>query len=155
MTARFWVKVRKGDDCWHWIGAALPRGYGRFYWRGKPRYAHRVSLEIAGIEVPDNAIVLHSCDNPACVNPAHLRVGTQTDNMRDAAIKGRTVRVGDWRGTKNPKAKLSDVETAAIASSSLRTSALAAQFGVSRTRVQQIRRVAKRLGGGWDREVFE
>lgn len=144
MTDRFWSKVSKSEDCWTWTGASLPRGYGRFYWRGKPRYAHRVSLEIAGIAVPDDAVVRHTCDNPSCVNPAHLRVGSQTDNMRDAAAKGRTVRVGDWSGQNNPKSKLTAEQTALIAKSHLSTSTLAAQFGVSRIRIQQIRRDAIR-----------
>lgn len=138
---RFWEKTIECESgCIEWTGAKVPRGYGRVFWRGKPRYAHRVSLEMAGVEVPENLMVLHTCDNPSCVKPEHLRIGTQFDNMRDASRKGRCVRVQDWRGEKNPKAKLTDRQAADIARSTTNTAELATRYGVSRTRIQQIRR---------------
>ncbi len=148
---RFMAKVQKTDGCWLWIGAAIPRGYGRFFYRGKPRYAHRVALELlGGQEVSDASLVMHACDNPACVNPEHLTVGTQTDNMRDAAAKGRTVNPADWRGPKNPRAKLSAEQRGRLETALLNdegsTKNLAAEFMISRTRVQQIARELRDMG---------
>ncbi len=149
--ARFMSYVEKSDDCWRWTGAAIPRGYGRFYFRGKPRYAHRVAVELLRCEeVRDGDVVMHLCDNPSCVRPSHLRLGTQTENMRDAARKGRVVRVQDWRGSRNPKSKLSDHQRENIARRSTAGEAsrdLAREFGVSQVRVGQIRR-------GWKVEAF-
>lgn len=161
---RFMKYVEVGESCWLWTGAKLPRGYGRFYFDGKPRYAHRISLTLHGMAVPDDAMVLHSCDNPSCVNPSHLSAGTQTENMQDASSKGRIVRVGDWRGPRNPKAKLSDERRAALVAeieAGAGTRDLAFKYQLSRVRIQQIKREviavtakAKKLGGGWAVEEF-
>jgi len=92
LANRFWPKVRKGDECWEWIGARGARGYGKM--TAGPRgsghvRAHRVSWELAFGPVPDGLWVLHTCDNPPCVRPDHLWLGTRLDNMRDCARKGR------------------------------------------------------------------
>lgn len=151
---RFMKYVEKTEGCWIWVGAKLPRGYGRFYFDGKPRYAHRVSVELAtGNPVPPELLVIHSCDNPSCVNPGHLSVGTQTMNMRDAADKGRTVRVGDWTGTRNPKSKLTKLQLESLRErivGGAGTTEMAREFGISRIRVQQIKRLirAAAAGGG-------
>lgn len=148
---RFMRKVQKTGGCWIWLGARIPRGYGRFFFRGKPRYAHRVSVELfRGVIVSDDAIVMHSCDNPRCVNPEHLSIGTQTDNMRDASKKGRTVNPTDWRGARNPRAKLSEEARArlglALVNDEASTKDLASEFGITRTRVQQIARELRAQG---------
>ena len=92
VQARFWAKVdRRGpDECWEWRGHRHPRGYGRFFQHQKPMVATRVVLELSGHPRPSESHnALHSCDNPACCNPAHLRWGTQKDNMRDAIERNR------------------------------------------------------------------
>lgn len=95
LTERFWSNVRVGepDGCWEWIGKSVHAfGYGDFrtYDNGKTVHhlAHRYVLELLNIDI-DNKTVLHTCDNPPCVNPKHLQPGSQGDNVRDALNKGR------------------------------------------------------------------
>ena len=87
---RFWVKVDKSGDCWEWIAFRLKSGYGRFWYKGAPHQAHRVSWMLHNLsEIPKGQCVLHRCDNPPCVNPDHLFLGTDADNVRDRDQKGR------------------------------------------------------------------
>jgi hypothetical protein len=79
--------------CWKWNGYKLPGGYGRISGNGGRRapmlLAHRVSYSLVYGEIPTAALVLHSCDNASCVNPQHLRLGDQTQNMSDRRLRGR------------------------------------------------------------------
>lgn len=86
---RFWSKVEKADGCWNWNGYRDTKGYGAFGLDRKVQKAHRVAYILAFGEIPEGAHILHSCDNPPCVNPAHLRAGTRTDNMQDKVLRGR------------------------------------------------------------------
>lgn len=94
LSERFMAKVDKVDSgCWHWVGAKNERGYGFINDRtgsGKKLRATHVSLDLAGHSRPDaNSYALHSCDNPQCVNPDHLRWGTQRENISDMIDRGR------------------------------------------------------------------
>lgn len=90
--ARFWSKVdRRGpDECWPWRGRVNPDGYGLFDLGKTATTAHRVAWELSnGEPIPKDLLGCHTCDNPPCVNPAHLFIGTIADNNRDRTTKGR------------------------------------------------------------------
>jgi hypothetical protein len=95
--AAFWLHVDKSGDCWNWTSTRLPAGYGMFWRAGKYQLAHRVSYEITTGAHPGTFMVLHSCDNPSCVRPDHLSLGTQKANMEDKVAKGRAA-TGDKHG---------------------------------------------------------
>lgn len=88
----------KGTGCWNWRGATDRDGYGIFSYARKTARAARVALELDGRD-PGGNFACHHCDNPSCVRPAHLFVGSNTDNMRDMVAKGRNP---DRLGEKNP-----------------------------------------------------
>jgi len=90
---RFQAKVdRSGgpDSCWLWTGARILSGYGVLMVDGRRRYAHRFAYELAHGPIPAGLFVCHRCDNPKCVNHAHLYAGSHADNMRDKVSRGRT-----------------------------------------------------------------
>lgn len=141
---RFWAKVdvRGPDECWLWLAGVGGGGYGRISdGEGGHVAAHRVSYEIANGEIPDGLHILHSCDNPPCVNPAHLRVGTAKDNVADAISRGRMVIPGN-RGERNPAAKLSadSVHSMRVEydASSVTAVELADRYGVSLATVNDV-----------------
>jgi hypothetical protein len=90
LETRFWRKVEKTDFCWLWKGSRRAKSYGLISVNGKPTGAHRVAYELLVGPIPKGQVVRHYvCDNPNCVNPAHLKLGTRADNVRDRMVKGR------------------------------------------------------------------
>ena len=85
---RFWQKVKKTDGCWLWQGSTDTR-YGLIWVDGRKQKAHRVAWILLRGPIPDGMHVLHTCDNPPCVNPSHLFLGTHSDNHKDSARKGK------------------------------------------------------------------
>lgn len=138
-VSRFWVKVaapRRVGECWEWIGSKTTDGYGLFYANGKTVRAHRfIYTAYCGALSVDQA-VLHACDNPSCVNPSHLRAGTQAENVQDMHEKGRAVRA---RGEMHGRAKLDAEKVLAIRAANEKHRDIAAKFGISRGLVSQIK----------------
>lgn len=141
LAGRFWAKVdRRGpEDCWPWTAALNEHGYGVMRPEGKRSgptvKAHRVALMLAGVEI-DGLLIRHSCDNPPCVNPAHLSTGTPADNAADMVSRGRQAR-GSRRGTnKLTEAQIPEIRARAAAGQLQRV--LAAEYGVSRSSISRI-----------------
>jgi predicted DNA-binding protein (UPF0251 family) len=164
IAQRFWAKVERGPDsaCWPWRGARDRKGYGRFSWGGRKHKrsasAHRLALALTtGRLGADGRIAatehgLHSCDNPACCNPAHLRWGTNTENIADCVARGRKPK-GDThhsclrpetvpRGEERSQARVTAEQVFAIrlryARGTISQFALAREFGISRTTIEDI-----------------
>jgi hypothetical protein len=132
----FWEKVIKHDEgCWEWIGATGVKGYGHIRFNGKVEIASRVSWFIHhGEWPPSGMMVLHHCDNPPCTRDDHLFVGTNTDNMRDAAEKGRlVVNETHWR------TRLSADDARTIRTSGEPNTVLAKRYGISEPHVSNIK----------------
>lgn len=117
LVERFWSKVDKNgpNGCWVWMANRNNKGYGLFRPGGTApkRLSHRLAYEAIHGRIPKGAIILHSCDNPACVNPDHLRPGTHKDNVADMDKRGRRV-TSPMRGEDNPYSKMTDEKVIGI-----------------------------------------
>lgn len=149
---RFWSKVdRSGgeDACWIWTASSKHRfGYGKFYLSSLDNvvHAHRLSYFMAYGNIPDGLFVCHDCptgDNPRCVNPRHLFLGTGGDNARDRDAKGRGGHgIASQPGSANPRAKLTDAQVIEArqryAAGDISQSALARDYGISQQMMNKI-----------------
>lgn len=92
LSQRLWSKidVKSEDECWPWKGTLNKQGYGAIGFKDrKPKGAHRVTYQITKGDIPEGMVVMHTCDNPQCCNPKHLKLGTYSDNSEDMVSKGR------------------------------------------------------------------
>ncbi len=140
---RFWPKVRKGgpEECWEWLASKYPGGYGAFGVRGTgSRPAHRVAWMLVNGDIDNGLEVCHRCDTPACVNPAHLFLGTHQDNMTDMVTKGRS-RSGMY-GEAHTSAKLTEQGVVDIrrryAAGGVSQQFLADEYGVSQAVISHV-----------------
>jgi hypothetical protein len=144
---RFFSKVIKTETCHVWAASKNPDGYGRFALNGKQEKAHRVSWMLANGDIPKGKMICHHCDNPSCVNPDHLFLGDQSDNMIDMHNKGRhNMTDKSWIKTRrsyagelNPRAKFTVADVQYIRASELSSTELAKRYGVHRNQIYWIR----------------
>lgn len=142
---RFWRHVKKTAECWIWAGKEKSkRGYGQIGLGGrgaKQALAHRFSYELHKGPIPCGMVVMHSCDNPRCVNPDHLSVGTHSDNTQDAVSKGRWISVPPLiNGERHHSAKLTADDVRMIRDNpDIPTKELADRFGTNATSIQKVR----------------
>jgi len=141
LTDRFWEKVDKRgpDECWEWRAARHKSGYGQFKYGGAMKQAHRVAWELINGPIPKGIWVLHHCDNPGCVNPAHLFLGTHQDNMADMDAKGRRWMGPMNRGERNGNANLREITVRTIRIAAGTQREIAKRFNTSQSRVSEIR----------------
>lgn len=136
---QFMMNVKKSDGCWMWSGKPDKDGYGVAKMRGRRvERAHRLAFRLFNGDVESSLMVCHSCDNPGCVNPSHLFVGTALDNKRDCVAKGRHVK-GEglhW------KVKLTPSDVVKIRNDKRPSRIVGAEYGVSDVNVQMIRKRA-------------
>lgn len=139
LAKRFEAKVNKEstpEGCWLWTAYKTPAGYGQIRINGKNAHAHRIAWELANGPIPPGLDVLHHCDNPPCVNPKHLFLGTDAENQQDCVNKGRhNANTGEDR----PNAKLTIGAVKEIKESKLSAYKLAAKFDVSRSAIRAVR----------------
>lgn len=152
---RFWSRVDKGsapDSCWNWTGSVSSAGYGLISGklngqviegRTASLLAHRVSWIMANGPIPTGsgyhgAVVMHRCDNRRCVNPQHLVIGTQHQNLRDMGDKRRH-KLPDNGGHKNPMAVLTAAQELEVANMRGSSRAIANKYGVSKSVVLRVR----------------
>ena len=144
LALRFWAKVDKSNagGCWVWTAGRTPKGYGtiRRGGNGTPKVlAHRLSYEFAYGPFPVRLMVLHSCDNPPCVNPDHLFLGTGADNAADRDWKGRGTKPPLHRRATHPRAKLTEEQVAEIRASSDPQYVLARRYNIGTSQISAIR----------------
>lgn len=140
---RFLEKIKKSNKCWEWTGAKCLKGYGRFRINKVLFGAHRISYLIYNSSIPSGIFVCHKCDNPSCVNPKHLFLGTRSDNMKDAFNKGRLKPLIGKKfenGENNISSKLSEEQVKRIREDGERAILLAKEFNVSVSLIFRIRK---------------
>lgn len=163
VVRRFWkhiVRPSDEDACWGWVGATFPFGYGCMHTKGTRMSAHRISYELHKGPIEGDLHVLHSCNNPACSNPRHLRLGTAKDNMLDRKLAGRhglhlhPERAARGERSGNCKVKDDDVRKIhALCRSGMTQLEVARMMGISQTQVSKVI-LGKKRADIW-REVNE
>jgi hypothetical protein len=138
---RFWSKVLviPFSECWLWTGEINEGGYGLLYIKEKARPAHRVSWELNRGSIPEKLKVCHKCDNPPCVRPDHLFLGTQRDNVYDMIKKGRMGLRGQNKGVINGACKLSPELVLEIRADNRKRCEIARHYKISDVQVFRIK----------------
>lgn len=137
-VARFVEKCRITPGCWIWVGASNGRGYGSFGLNGKTLGAHRAAYLLYVGHIPEGLDVCHRCDNRLCVNPEHLFLGTNHENVIDRHNKGRS-KMPCNKGSRNGMAKLLEQQIAEIRADKRLHREIAADYGIARATVGDIK----------------
>ena len=140
LLSSFWDKVKITPGCWEWMAQTSSNGYGKISFArqfGFTTYAHRLSWIIHFGPIPQGINVLHKCDHPSCVNPDHLFLGTQADNVSDMCKKGRNQYIAH-RGEENGNARLTKNDIINIRASHKTRKELSTQYGISKSMVGKI-----------------
>jgi hypothetical protein len=139
---RFWrfvAPIMDDRGCWEWVGTLKPNGYGLFSFHGGGRAnAHRYSWVLHFGPIPDGLYVCHRCDNPSCVRPEHLFLGTARDNMQDASRKGRIQHLHGERSGSHKLTSAAVVDIRARVASGEMQKTLADEYGVAHNTVSNI-----------------
>lgn len=128
------TKVDVQTGCWNWIAYKDRDGYGNIQIKRSPKQAHRISYTERVGEIPEGLVVRHTCDNPSCINPEHLLLGTHLDNQNDKKVRQRVV------GILHPYAKLNNTDIENIRTSTLSQSKLGIMYGVTQAHIGRIKR---------------
>ncbi len=141
-----WIDQRGPDECWPWLMQSKIAGYGTITVGPKSGkiLAHRAAWESKNGPIPEGeghhgTVVMHTCDNRLCCNPAHLRLGTQADNVRDMREKKRNVDLPPQRGTEHPRAKINPEIVRAIRDRRNTVKQLKEMYGVTKSTVDNVR----------------
>lgn len=137
MKICFLDRIEKTESCWIWTGSKTNRGYGIFTITGKVMSAHRLAWKIHKGEIPNGLIIRHLCNNPICVNPDHLALGTFQDNSDDRVKAGNT-----QKGSKNNLAKLNEsqvIEIKKLLKQGISGAEVGRRFGVTRSGINSIK----------------
>lgn len=143
VAERFWEKVEKTETCWLWTGSCLKSGgYGQLSVKNRSTRAHRFAYELLVGPIPEGLEVCHRCDNPPCVNPEHLFLGTHHENALDMAQKGRGGRppglLGDRSGMRTPERRARREEVLRLFSLGWRQVDIAREVGMGQSNVSHI-----------------
>ncbi len=139
LADQFWMRVERGDGCWLWIARRDALGYGRFHSSGPYVFAHRAAWLFTHGEIPADKDVMHRCDVRACCNPAHLSLGTHSDNMRDMFLKERNP-----KGTRLTLEQVREIKAALKDYRHGMCTELARKYGVGNHVISKIK-----VGGSW------
>lgn len=141
---RFWSKVAKGNsaECWDWIGNLYKDGYGQVMINKTSRRAHRISYELTVGPIPAGMVIMHKCDNRKCVNPNHLCLGTQKENIHDMIAKGRKAPIYR-QGSLNGRATIAEddiryIRAVAVKGRGGNVQMLAEKYSITTTQVLSI-----------------
>jgi hypothetical protein len=156
---KFWSRVTRSDGCWLWTAAKTSDHYGQMQFNGKVQYAHRISFALTYGEIKHGLFVCHRCDNPTCVRPDHLFLGTHSDNMVDMHIKARAPKVVFWNkpdkvfslpNTPSARSKLTSLQVEEIRAryrtGMITQKELGKEYGVGQAQISRIIRGEEWVG---------
>ncbi len=136
---RFWSKVKRGPGCWERQASCTSHGYGQIRIDGKKYGAHRVSWEMGHGPIPKEMCVCHTCDNPSCVRPSHLWLGTKKDNTQDARNKKRLRGNPNGKGEEHPGSIVTESDVKRIRKDNRTQTVIAQEYGIKQSTVSLIK----------------